>query len=311
MSLYSQLLLSIAFLSNAAAQQPKGGIADAAAIPTAESSVVATIGQNSVMLSEVREALQKLDLKDQATLGKDSSALNQVVRVLLVQRLMLSEAKAKNWHEKTEVKAAMERARDAALAESYLQSVSAPPEEYPSDTELQQTYDTLRPKLGTPKQWRLAQIYISAPPEVGKEELAKAETKLAALKKALTNKDPDFAKLATEYSDDQVSAAQGGEIGWMAEAGIVADIRTEASLLKAGELSSPIRLKDGWHILKCLDLREAHTPKLEDIKSSLRQRMRDERTNTNSQAFVAKLLQEHPLAINEIALKAAIQKSEK
>jgi parvulin-like peptidyl-prolyl isomerase len=276
-----------------------------------DATVVARIGESDVKLAEVREALAKLDLKDQATLGRDAAALNQVVRVLLVQRLMLSEAKAKKFDETPEIKAAMQRARDLALSEGYLASVSEPPQEYPSEAELLTTFENVKPQISSPKQWRLAQIYVAAPPEIGKEELKKAEAKLAEAKKALEDKTADFAKVASAHSDDKVSAAQGGEIGWLAEEGILQDIRTEATLLKVGEVSKPIRMKDGWHILKCLEIRDAFVPKLEDVKDALRTRMRDERMKENSKAFVAKLLQENPLSINEIAIKEALKKPEK
>jgi parvulin-like peptidyl-prolyl isomerase len=274
---------------------------------SSDSSVIATVGDSSIRLSEVRDALQKLDVKDQALLGKDSSALNQIVRVLLVQRLMLAEAKAKNWEDKPEVKAALQRAHDTALAENYLQSVSVAPEGYPSEVELKEAYEKLKPSLATPKQWRLAQIYIAAPPGIGKDELAKAEAKLDGIKRQLAEK-VDFSKIAQVQSDDAATATQGGEIGWMAETGIVSEIRTQATLLVAGELTPPIRIKDGWHIVKCLELREAATPKLVEVQDSLRLRLREERVKTNSQAYVAQLLKENPVAINEIALKEVLKK---
>lgn len=282
-----------------------------AAPAESDNAVVATLGDNEIKLSEVRSAFQKLDLKDQANASKDPTSLNQVVRLLLVQRLMLSEAHAAKWHEKDEVKRTVEQAKDTALAENFLQHVSAPPADFPSDAELRQAYDSVKDSLGTPKQWRLAQIYIAAPETVSKDGLAAAEAKLETVKKALAAKGADFSKLAAELSDDEVSKKQSGEIGWMAEATIVTDIRTEATLLTKNEVSKPIRLKDGWHILKCLETRDAFTPSFEAVQDPLRQRLREERAKANGQAYVAKLLQEKPLSINEVAIKAAFaQKAE-
>ncbi len=276
-----------------------------------DANVVARIGESDVKLSEVRQALNKLDLKAQAALSQDAASLNQVVRVLMVQRLLLSEAKKEKWHDKASVKEQLQQAQDTALAESYLKSVAEPPIGYPTDEETMQAYETLKPQLASPKQWHLAQIYIEAGPEANKQAITNAEAKLDRVKKALAASDADFAAVAGQLSDDKGSSTQGGTLGWMAEATIVPDIRTEAMLLKKGEISKPIRLKDGWHILKCLDTKDAGVAKFEDVSAALKQRMRDERTNANSQAYVAKLLQNHPLSINEIALRQALQRPSK
>jgi parvulin-like peptidyl-prolyl isomerase len=271
-----------------------------------DNSVVATVGDSEVKLSELKEAISKLDLRQQATASQDPATLNQVVRLLLVQRLLLNEARDEKWDEKAEVKAQVDRAKDTAIAESYLQNKSQPPAEFPTEAELKQTYETLKPNLGTPEQWRLAQIYIAATENISKEELSTAEAKLDAVKKALADPKADFSKIATEKSSDQGTASRGGEIGWLAEAAIVPEIRTEATLLKENEVSKPIRLKDGWHILKCLGKKEAFTPDFADVKEALKARMRQERAQGNSQAYIAKLLQENPLSINEIAIKDAL-----
>jgi parvulin-like peptidyl-prolyl isomerase len=271
-----------------------------------ESTVVAKVGSTEVTLSEVRDSLAKLELKDQALLGRNPETLNKVVRAILTQRLLLSESQAKGHDKQADTLARLERARDTALAESYLASVSEPPAEFPSEAELSTAYANVSSSLAEPKQWRLAQIFIAAPPELTKDKLAEAQSRLDALKKGLAAAGADFAALADKYSDDTATAEKGGEIGWLAENGIVVDIRSEASLLKAGEVSPPIRLKDGWHVLKCLELREAYTPKFADVKEALRQRLRQERTLANSQAYVARLLQENPMSVNELALKAAL-----
>ena len=72
--------------------------------------------------------------------------------------------------------------------------------------------------------------------------------------------------------------------------------------MKLGEVAEPVRLDDGWHIIKVLDIREPYTPTLDQIRSQLAQQLRAERTRSNTQAFLARLLQENPIALNEMAL---------
>ncbi len=298
------LLLTAA---HAAAQTPAARPA-AGSIAAPDNNVIARVGDLDVKLDEVKSALAKLDPREQEAVTRDPALLNQVVRLLLVQRLMLNEAIAKKWDEKPQVKVAVERARETAITESYLQSVSQPVPGYPSETELEVAYDLAKPSLAVGKQWKLAQIYIAAPEGTAKAELDKAEAKLAEVKKALADKNADFAALAAKFSEESNSAAQGGEIGWMVEAQIQPEIREAATKLTVGAQSEAVRMKDGWHILRCLDIKEPSTPPLEQVRAVLTERMRQERAKANSQAYIAALLQQNPVSINEVTLAKALAK---
>lgn len=297
------LLLAVpAFAQTPSAKTAAGSIAAPA------SDVIARVGDLDVKLDEVKTALAKLDPREQDAIAKDPALLNQVVRLLLVQRLMLNEAISKKWDEKPQVKAAIDRARESAITESYLQSLSQPAPGYPSETELEIAYDQAKPALAVGRQWKLAQIYIAAPEGTAKADLDKAEAKLAEVKKALADKNADFAALAKKFSEESASAAQGGEIGWMVEAQIQPEIRDAAIKLTAGAQSEAVRMKDGWHILKCLEIKEPSVPPLDQVRAVLTERMRQERAKANSQAYIAALLQQNPVSINEVTLAKALAK---
>ncbi|MCX6840446.1 MAG: hypothetical protein NTX35_21905 [Verrucomicrobia bacterium] len=72
-------------------------------------------------------------------------------------------------------------------------------------------------------------------------------------------------------------------------------------------ISEPVRLKDGWHILKVLDVREPFTPIFDQVRVQLAQRLRAEKIRAGMQAYVAETLQKHPVAINEVALSKLLQ----
>ena len=110
---------------------------------------------------------------------------------------------------------------------------------------------------------------------------------------------------------DAQSAGRGGEIGWLTEAQIQPEIRQLVPTLALNAVSDPIKLEDGWHIVKLLDTKAANTPALDQIKDQLVQQMRAEKAKANSQAYLAKLLQENPLAINELELAKVLKKSGK
>ena len=51
-----------------------------------------------------------------------------------------------------------------------------------------------------------------------------------------------------------------------------------------------------------LDIREARTPALDEVRENLIVQLRAERARTKRQEYLAGLIKDHPLAINEIEL---------
>jgi len=276
-----------------------------------DNDVVARIGNTDIKADEIRSSIDSLDSRQQAALAKDPNLLNQLVRSLLVQRVVLNEALSKHWDQEPAIVAQLARVRDNTIRETYLASVSQPPPGYPSETELKAAYDANKPSLLVPRQYRLAQIFITLPEIADKADTDKVQTKLDNAKKSLHQKDADFAAVARAQSDESQSAAKGGEIGWLAENQIQPEIRSQISGLTKGGVSEPIRLADGWHIIKVLDTKDPYTPSLDEVRAQLSERLRAERAREISQAYVAKLLQQTPVSINELALSKLLNKPAK
>ena len=288
-----------------------GGAYAAGDSGSSDSAVIARVGEAEVKLDEIRSAIESLDAREQSALARDPSLLNQTVRTLLMRRVVLKEALAKHWDQEPAVATLIQRARDNTVVESYLQSVSKPPDSYPSETELQAAYETRKAQLLVPRQFRVAQIFLALPKNADKAATEKAQNKLETIKKNLHQSGADFAAIAKGESEEPESAARGGEIGWLTESQIQPEVRSQVGSLTKNSVSEPIRLEDGWHILKVVDIKEAYTPTLEEIHSALAQQLRTEKTQANSQAYLAKLLQQTPVAINELALSKVLNKSEK
>jgi parvulin-like peptidyl-prolyl isomerase len=267
-----------------------------------DSDVIARLGDSQVTAAELRAAIANLDPTTQAAAERDPATLSKLVRLILAQRLVLKEALEKKWDQNPAVTAALEQVRDNAIAQTYLQSVSKPPESYPSDTEVQTVYDTNKSQLLVPRQFQISQIFVKDPKGADSATEAKAKVKLAAVRKALAKSDSDFAAIATAESDEPASAAKGGNIGWLLETRIQPEIRSQLGNLSKGSTTEPIKLDDGWHILKVLDVKDPYTPTLEEIKPQLVQKMRAERTQQNSQQYLSKLITDNPVQINELAL---------
>jgi parvulin-like peptidyl-prolyl isomerase len=275
----------------------------------AQDGAIARVGSEDIPAARVKGYLENLGATERAALEKNPALLNQAVRTLILQQILLKEALAAGWDKQAEVVAQLERLRQGAIAESYLETVAKAPDDYPGDAELQATYDARKAELVMPKQVQVAQIYIAAPKE-DKEAAAKAKAKIEAIEQKVRQAGGDFAAIARAESDETESAARGGEVGWLQEASLQPEIRQQVSALKKGEAGKPVQLGDGWYLVKVLDVKEASTATLDEVREQLKRAMRAERARQNREAYLAKLQQQNPMAINELAL-ANLLKPEK
>lgn len=69
-----------------------------------------------------------------------------------------------------------------------------------------------------------------------------------------------FANLAKLYSEDPISAARGGELGWVMPGILVPPFETAMNQLKIGQLSQPIETSYGWHLIEVEARRTIRNP---------------------------------------------------
>ncbi len=89
----------------------------------------------------------------------------------------------------------------------------------------------------------------------------------------------DFAKLAKANSDDKLSAAQGGDLGWSSPGRLVPQFEEVMDSLEIGQISQPFETQFGWHILQVLERREfddTENAKREKASETIRRRKSEE-----------------------------------
>ena len=65
----------------------------------------------------------------------------------------------------------------------------------------------------------------------------------------------DFGTIAQSVSEDTVSAAEGGDLGWVAPGDFVPEFEQMLASLAIGTLSEPFQTRFGWHLAEVLDSR--------------------------------------------------------
>ena len=281
--------------SAAPAQKPQ-----AAASPA--DNVVAHLGSRDVTAAQVRAFVATLDAGQQAAIIRDPALLTQVVRTMLANQLVLKEAIEKKWEQQPAVATQLDRLRESAITEIYLQAVSAAQPGFPDEADVEKVYEANKVAFLVPRQFQIAHIYLALPAGADKAKEDAVKKKLADIQSKLKQPGADFAAIASSDSDDRETTSRGGEIGWVVDTQLRPEIKAQVQGMAKGAVSEPIKLEDGWQFVKLLDTKASYTRPLSEVHELIVQRLRAQRAEANRRAYLAKLLEQSPPAINEIAL---------
>ena len=117
----------------------------------------------------------------------------------------------------------------------------------------------------------------------------------------------DFSSLARQYSDDQQSSLQGGELPWFNRGSMVPSFSEVAfSLKNNNDVSQPFRTPFGWHIVKRLDFKPIGTK--DEERDKIVQRLgNDERSHAGVQSLVNSLKKSYHLKVDSSVLKSLME----
>ncbi|RYZ24117.1 MAG: hypothetical protein EOO16_02280 [Chitinophagaceae bacterium] len=144
-----------------------------------------------------------------------------------------------------------------------------------------------RPDPGT---FRGAQILLAFPPGATDADKAAVKKRADSLYSRLLKGD-DIGKLAERFSNDVVSAANGGQMPELNAGQFDARFEDKVfALPKDGALTAPFLTGHGWHIVKRLSLKPRTTGDSAQVAQSIRERVEaSDRMNTVRTALVAKV----------------------
>lgn len=135
------------------------------------------------------------------------------------------------------------------------------------------------------KKAHLAHILLRVRPEMTKEE---RDAKLTAATEALSRikRGEDFAALAKQLSEDTITAANGGDLGWMKEGAVSSSFSQAAFALSPGQTSEIVRTPFGFHIVKMIEAPQVVKQPLEAVQGDIRYLLRQQAKDAESKRLM-------------------------
>ena len=112
----------------------------------------------------------------------------------------------------------------------------------------------------------------------------------------------DFAAVARQVSKGP-SAAEGGELGFVKRGVIQPELEKAAFALEPGQVSGLVRTRSGFHILKVEERKSAAAPPLDEVKDAIRDRLSNERVESQRAQYLAELRKEAVVEVRLSGLK--------
>lgn len=134
-----------------------------------------------------------------------------------------------------------------------------------SNQELLQFYNENQDLFLKPARWKIARILVKTPAQATAQQISDRQTKINTLTQRVRSGE-NFSDLATQFSEDTQSAQQGGLVGWVTRGNISPEIEKSIASLNVGEVSDPIKTKEGFNIIKLVASEKETLPPFAQIK---------------------------------------------
>ena len=248
-------LLSAPALTLAQPALPPAPAAAAGPPPSAD-TVIAKVGPDTIVYSDLQDAMQTLP--EQLRAMPPAMLYPMLLDQLVDRDVIVLQAKKDKLQDDPKVKQAIAQATNMALQNALLTREIQP---------------TLSPEA---IQARYDKEYAgkSGDPQVHAEHILVASEEKAKDIIAQLNKGADFAALAKENSTDPSAKENSGDLGWFKKGDMLPEFSDAAFALKPGQITqTPVHTRFGWHVIKLEQTRVAPPPPIDEVRDEIRQQI--------------------------------------
>ena len=248
-------LLSAPALTLAQTALPPAPTAAAGPPPSAD-TVIAKVGPDTIVYSDLQDAMQTLP--EQLRAMPPAMLYPMLLDQLVDRDVIVLQAKKDKLQDDPKVKQAIAQATNMALQNALLTREIQP---------------TLSPEA---IQARYDKDYAgkSGDAQVHAEHILVASEDKAKDIIAQLNKGADFAALAKENSTDPSAKENSGDLGWFKKGDMLPEFSDAAFALKPGQITqTPVHTRFGWHVIKLEQTRVAPPPPIDEVRDEIRQQI--------------------------------------
>ncbi len=145
-----------------------------------------------------------------------------------------------------------------------------------SEEDLRSHYTQNVSRYSTPEERRASHILINAPASAPEAERTAARAKADALLAEVRKNPASFADVARKNSQDEGSAARGGDLDFFSRGAMVKPFEEAAYALKPGEISDVVTSDFGFHIIRLTEVRGGDKKPFDSVRAEIENEVRQQ-----------------------------------
>ena len=145
-----------------------------------------------------------------------------------------------------------------------------------SEDDLRKYYTENEKRYTSVEERRASHILVKADKDAPQAERAKARAKAEGLLAEVRKSPQAFAEIARKNSDDEGSAAKGGDLDFFGRGAMVKPFETAAFALKEGETSGVVESDFGFHIIHVTGARGGEKKSFESVRPAIEAEVRNQ-----------------------------------
>jgi parvulin-like peptidyl-prolyl isomerase len=258
---------------------------------------LAKAGSQTITSVEIKSLLDTQTDEVRRQLLANPKQLEEFVKTEAERKAVLTEAKKAGVDKRPDVAVLMQRLQEQAVLSAYLGPQITPPKDYPGDAEITSYYEKNKERFLVPEQVNVSTIFLVVLPawaqDKGLEEKVRTDAQRLA---AEARKGGDFAALARLHSQDRPTAENGGAVGWVTAAQLLPELAEAASRMKPGDISEPIRVQLGYHVIRVNDRKPGAQRPLSEVRPAVIQLLVNDYRAKKEREAIEAAVRVHPVS---------------
>lgn len=253
----------ILFMSSCQSISSKHTNKATSAVDEASTTIVSTYSGGQVTLKDVNFELEKLVAKNDKLKGLTFDKLSQeqkeaVIKEVVLKEIAYKEAKKRNLNKDKDYQEALKSFESELLKQKLLFTLA---KEAIDEKNVKKNYDDLVAKLKDKKDLRISYIAL------------RTQNEAESVYQTVTKSPNSFASIARKRSVDKEVAKKGGDLGFIVEDVLPADVLKQAKNLQKGQIAKPFFTNSKWVVIKLDDERPAEILPYDKAKEALAQNL--------------------------------------
>lgn len=264
-----------------------------------ESPVLAKVGEKKITLTDFNRILGYYDIDKQKALDEAPQKKISLLKRYVQANALSNLARAEGFDKRPDIKEKTDMLVNDFFATEYLRVKVS---EFFANSNIQENelktyYKAHKDEFTTPEMVKARHILVRVEKTASEEDKKKAKERIGDILMKVKGSE-DFARLASELSEDPGTKEKGGDLGFFQKGSMLPEFEAAAFSLKPGEISGIVETQFGYHVIKVEEKKASVVEPFEKVSQKIKDKILSDRKTTLVQKLIDKAMKDSNVEMN-------------